>query len=132
MFARCYDCLLVALLFIVGPKKVPVFRGGREGDAEEAPKDRLALVEDESTSTRTVTLARRGSRFRRHLFVPMKIQVGTAAAALGFGQLVRFCGNFRLDPVLENQVAKKYTVLGKKVALLSPIFYEYENQKEEI
>ncbi|URE16365.1 hypothetical protein MUK42_36904 [Musa troglodytarum] len=132
MFARCYDCLLVALLFIVGPKKVPVFRGGREGDAEEAPKDRLALVEDESTSTRTVTLARRGSRFRRHLFVPMKIQmlvleldvlckVGTAAAALGFGQL------FRLDPVLENQVAKKYTVLGKKVALLSPIFYEYES-----
>lgn len=31
---------------------------------------------------------------------------------------------FRQDPVLENQVAKKYTVLGKKVALLSPIFYE--------
>ncbi|RWW17422.1 hypothetical protein GW17_00018650 [Ensete ventricosum] len=36
--------------------------------------DRLAVVEDESTSTGTVTLARRGSRFRRHLSVPMKIQ----------------------------------------------------------
>ncbi|RZS10578.1 hypothetical protein BHM03_00041842 [Ensete ventricosum] len=36
--------------------------------------DRLAAVEDESTSTGTVTLARRGSRFRRHLSVPMKIQ----------------------------------------------------------
>ncbi|CAD5189839.1 unnamed protein product [Musa acuminata subsp. malaccensis] len=38
--------------------------------------DRLAFVEDKSTSTGTVTLARRGSRFRRHLLMPMKIQSG--------------------------------------------------------
>ncbi|CAL9198410.1 unnamed protein product [Musa hybrid cultivar] len=64
--------------------------------------DRLAFVEDKSTSTGTVTLARRGSRFRRHLLMPMKIQrlvleldvlckVGTAAAVLGFGQLLCCC-----------------------------------------